>query len=267
MMNIFQRIILVIGAIAFVIVLWTAPKVQYPPNGGMMIENYQEDILANVVDIRTASIRGIAVLGATALIWFAYSELQSKKILSKYDNMLSEIKSTLKKVDFSKLRLSYASSPMYEPQYIPDKILDTRENLIKEDNIKEALSRINSILERNYLNIRAHQVAALLYDKFGKRSKVLYHNYFAKGLLNSVYQSGDGQSFDTAFVVIDIAEEYAIIEDLGLSMISQKLVKHEGHQFDILKISDKKSANIFDLYFNIDYPKGWLDNRISLPSS
>lgn len=73
-MNIYQRIILIIGAIVFVVVLLTSPRVNYMSNGLIRkAEKPKEGYFqhAPIIDIKTTSVRGVAVLGATVLLYFA----------------------------------------------------------------------------------------------------------------------------------------------------------------------------------------------------
>lgn len=73
-MNIWQRLILIFGAIVFFVVLMDTPKVCILQ--GSILETGGKSGLAKVIDIRTASVRGVSVIGATALLFFAF---KSKK--------------------------------------------------------------------------------------------------------------------------------------------------------------------------------------------
>lgn len=51
----------------------------------------------------------------------------------------------------------------------------------------------------------------------------------------SILQSGDGRSFETAYQVISIAEEYAILETLNLRPGAQTLCSHGEQHFDVFQ--------------------------------
>jgi len=68
-----QRIVLIIGAIAFLYVLFTSPKISIV-RGTYMIPSPDKKDVAKVVDIRTAMTRAIAVLGATMLVSIALKD-------------------------------------------------------------------------------------------------------------------------------------------------------------------------------------------------
>ncbi|MBI4822636.1 MAG: hypothetical protein HY805_00170 [Nitrospirae bacterium] len=83
-MNIFQRIVLVLGAIALAVVLWTTPqfisvegnKIKYNPKTfkGTLVEGF-----APQRDIGTIAMRSITVIGSTFLIFYALKGIGKKK--------------------------------------------------------------------------------------------------------------------------------------------------------------------------------------------
>ena len=77
-MNAYQRIILVVGAIVFVIALLTAPQVS-KARDGVIFRAKELSSLAPIMDINTAAVRGFAVLGATVMLWFAAKGINSKR--------------------------------------------------------------------------------------------------------------------------------------------------------------------------------------------
>ncbi|HHV63229.1 MAG TPA: hypothetical protein GXX51_11410 [Firmicutes bacterium] len=74
-MNKVQRRILIAGAIVFFLLLVGAPRVKYGPNGVILKGGIDYSVeYADVIDVRTAIIYGLAVLGATALLWLAFKD-------------------------------------------------------------------------------------------------------------------------------------------------------------------------------------------------
>ena len=70
-MNKWQRIVLIIGAIIFYFTLMTIPRVVHRSQGMITKPTTRNQKYARVMDVRTATVRGVAVLGATVLIFFA----------------------------------------------------------------------------------------------------------------------------------------------------------------------------------------------------
>lgn len=77
-MNIYQRIVLILGAIALVVAIWTSPKIYIISGengvGGIFISDNKTmfgRLPASLIDCRMASFRVISVLGSTLFIFFA----------------------------------------------------------------------------------------------------------------------------------------------------------------------------------------------------
>ena len=82
-------------------------------------------------------------------------------------------------------------------------------------------------------------------------------------LVDSILRSGDGRDFATAFQVISVAEEYAVLRVLGLQIVRQTLDAHEGSEFDVVTAKNRKTGAEQVLYFNINLPKKWLNKQFA----
>lgn len=80
------------------------------------------------------------------------------------------------------------------------------------------------------------------------------------GLLDAVFRSGDGHSIQTAFRVLSVADEYVVMQALGVeSMLSQSLIeKHEKH-YDRIEISGATGYEGDEIYFDVSLPMKHLD--------
>ena len=78
----------------------------------------------------------------------------------------------------------------------------------------------------------------------------------ARGLIRTILATGDGKTPETAFAVIAVAEEYAIIGALGLKRGQQALINKDGHSYDLMRVTTKDGA-MERLYFNIDRVMRW----------
>jgi len=68
-----QRIVLIVGAIAFLYLLLTCPKISIV-RGTYVIPPPDKKNVAKIVDIRAAMTRAVAVLGATMLVFIALKD-------------------------------------------------------------------------------------------------------------------------------------------------------------------------------------------------
>lgn len=83
------------------------------------------------------------------------------------------------------------------------------------------------------------------------------------GLVDSILRSGDGRSYKTAFHVISINEEYAVLRMLRLQPGNQSLQEHGASQYDVMQVQVPSSDKPVELFFNIDLPKQWLDRQFA----
>lgn len=181
-------------------------------------------------------------------------------------------------VDFTLLRLAYASSSVYDPYGVKEDLVRARRELgeiAEGDATYRAISAANKVLEKNYLLLSAHMRAALAYKQAGDEEKAAYHQTFGGSLVQSILQSGDGSSFRSAFVVVSLDEQYAMLPVLGavrggqqLQLQRQRLSSHEGHMFDVFEVSDMKTGGNSEVYFNIDLiVKAVQEGRVEMPSA
>ena len=180
----------------------------------------------------------------------------------QYAELLDAAKRNPETVDFKELRISYAQSVEYNPYNL---CIDTYKSIAKvihEKDSEIAIKEIDRLLEKCYLDIDAHAISSSICKKMGNEAESLYHLKFVKGILNSILQSDDGRSYETALTVISIQEEHAVLRSLGIKPTNHSLEEHDGHQFDVFDFYDPETGQVAKIYFNIDFPKGWLDRSL-----
>ena len=134
---------------------------------------------------------------------------------------------------------------------------------LRDNDNETALKLANEILEQNYIFPDAHAAAIQAYQNLGQSEEVNYHRYVLNGLIKSIIQSGDGKSPETAFVVVLIEEEYAILAVLGIEHSGQSEMNVDGHSYDVFNGTDSRSGSPVEIYFNIDIPFGDLTNFLN----
>jgi hypothetical protein len=183
-----------------------------------------------------------------------------------YEELLAQAKRDPDSGDFADLRKSYLQSDSYQPYFRDDeKINKNLSSVIEKKEWDLALKNIDNLLEINYLDIKAHIRAYEIWTEICIQEKAEYHTKFAEKLLPLIYQSGDGRSCKTAFVVTAVQEEYIICDLYGVKIFSQSLAVHNDCEYDVLTCLNPKTGGQGKIYFNIDIPKRWLHNHIQLP--
>ena len=69
-------------------------------------------------------------------------------------------------------------------------------------------------------------------------------------LLSAVTSTGDGSSKESAYHVINVSDEYGILEIFGFSPTMQSLVEDKGQSYDVMEL-EKNRYGLKSMYFNI----------------
>jgi len=191
----------------------------------------------------------MAALPPAAAAPFAVSDQPSE-----YATLLASLKAGNTSIDYTRLRLSYMDSP--ERKAAKDTSNSEKamfEELDKKD-YPAALKDAEAVLESDYVNIDAHFVALVANQEMGAMDKAEFHRTVFRGLINSIRNSGDGKSPETAWVVITVHEEYVILRVLGFRPSQQSLLSQNGHSYDVMKVKNAEDGTEQTFYFNVDIP-------------
>jgi hypothetical protein len=178
-----------------------------------------------------------------------------------YETLLEQAKKDPESVDFAKLRKAFIESDAYMP--LSDKDLK-RDELFKAMEKKDPASLIpdvEELLEEDFMSISTQFVAGIIYDKAGDQEKSEYHMTMARKLIEPVLRSGDGKTLETAYVVLSVSEEFAVLGALGLRGKGQSLLPKDGHHYDCLTCESRSGEEV-NMYFNIDISMNRMDQLL-----
>jgi hypothetical protein len=169
---------------------------------------------------------------------------------ASYDEMVQKLKQGDLSVDFAELRMKYASSPQYEPEEGSDEVKDMFGKLNTKD-YKGALKIANAVLEKQYVNIDAHVVASAAYEGLHDDVAAKLHHDIVVGLVQSILDSGTGTSTVTAYKVISVGEEYAVMRVLGLIPGKQSYMREGKRSYDEMEMVNPKDSSTVTRYFDV----------------
>jgi hypothetical protein len=184
---------------------------------------------------------------------------KSTLITSKYtkEDFLREKKlCETRAADFTKLRYSYTKTPDYKHffyNFVP-LVFNDMNIEFGGSNYALAISKADQILQKNFVNINAHRVKAKCYEILNNKKKAEFHTYIYKGLIKSILSSGNGKTKEKAFIVIDVAEEYIVLDAMKLKSKEYKLLEEKGHYYDQVIAANPKIDRNITLFFNVDIP-------------
>jgi hypothetical protein len=181
-----------------------------------------------------------------------------------YAALLEQVKQADPDVDFTALRLAYIETEDYDPyDFQGGGLKQEMYAALNAEDYETTLELVQQILETNYVSMDTHLAALLAYEGLGETEQAEFHRYVLDGLIDSVLASGDGTSPETAFVVIFVEEEYAILSVLGIERGGQSLVEEDGHRFDKFEGVDNATNEAVTVYFIVDLVFGWLTNSLT----
>ena len=152
-------------------------------------------------------------------------------------------------VDLHALRLAAAAQPGFKASGWDD--YDAAAKALDSHRDAEALRTAEARLKDNYLDVRAHMVAAEALAGLGRKAEADRQHALAQGLIIAITSDGDGKNAATALTVISVDEEYVVLEVRGIRATRQALHPEGGHYYDVLDVTDGSGA-ARQMWFNID---------------
>ena len=129
--------------------------------------------------------------------------------------------------------------------------------LIEQDKPQEAFALCERILSKAPVSLQGHMTLLLAAGAAVPPEQAYRYAIRFDGLLDAVFRSGDGRSVRTAFRVLSVADEYVVMQALGVeSVLSQSLV--EEH-YDRIEISGATDYEGDEIYFDVSLPMKHLD--------
>ncbi len=147
---------------------------------------------------------------------------------------------------FTKLRMEYSQHKGFNPNW---KLSDDRKAVFdayQAKDYKKAFELSDRWLATCPVDSSAHMLRSSAATALGDIKSHIHHLYFAYGLMESVTQSGDGLTPKTAFKVISISEEYAVLRAFGAEVTKQRLLDGAVDEMDCNFPGGKKVTVYFD---------------------
>ena len=156
---------------------------------------------------------------ATALVVPSYGD--------KYSKFVKQLEAGDTNVDYKAFRESFLESEQFKTAGKQQSELGTlrkqMHGLMKTSNYSEIIDAANKILSIDYTDMEAHKILRQTYKALGDIANEKKHHDIEFGLLNSIVKNGDGKTCQTAWPVIQITEEYFILQMIGAKLLRQSL--------------------------------------------
>ena len=120
---------------------------------------------------------------------------------------------------------------------------------MKKTSYPEIIDVANKMLSIDYTDMEAHKILRQAYKSLGDTANEKKHHDIEFGLLNSIVKRGDGKTCKTAWPVIQVTEEYFILEMIGARVLKQSL-DNTGRLCDRMEVQTKEGNRTY--YFDVN---------------
>jgi hypothetical protein len=157
-------------------------------------------------------------------------------------------------VDYTALRQAYPLSPGYAPYSEDSRTLFIESfQAFDAGDCATSMTKAKQSLAIDYVNFAAHGFLGDCLERTGNHAGAEREEAHRKGLLDSLTGSGDGKSVATAYVVVTMAEERALLAINGVREERQSLLHRDNREFDEISGPDKDGRE-HTLFFDISAP-------------
>lgn len=169
----------------------------------------------------------------------------------KYSDYVKQLEAGQTDINYQDFRFSFIESEQF---IVANKNSNKLDSLKKEmyanmktKNYTNVIGITKQMLSVDYTSMLAHKILRQTYKIIGDTINAEKHKTIQFGLLNSIVKNGDGQTCETAWKVIQISEEYFILEMIDAELLKQS-VDNEGGLCDKMevKVDGKKKTYYFE---------------------
>ena len=116
--------------------------------------------------------------------------------------------------------------------------------LMKKAKHEDLVATTKKILTIDYTSMIAHKILRQTYAAMGDTANAAKYKRIQFGLLRSITENGDGKTCSTAWQVIQIEEEYFILQMLG-AQLQQQSVEQDGGLCDRMEVMVDGEARVY----------------------
>jgi hypothetical protein len=170
----------------------------------------------------------------------------------KYSKLVKQLEAGQTNINYSELRESFLESEQFKTASRQKPDLNTlrkeMHELMQKSKSAEIIGVTKKMLSIDYTDMEAHKILHQTYKILGDPANSKKYHDIEFGLLNSIIKKGNGKTCQTAWPVIQINEEYFILQMLGAKLLKQS-VDNTGGLCDKMDVHTDEGNNTY--YFEI----------------
>jgi hypothetical protein len=154
--------------------------------------------------------------------------------------------------DYTAMRQAYLMLPEYDPAGTKtEQLMRDGQTAYAAKDCKTALEKFKAATALTFVLSDAHALMADCLEQAGDKNGEKREEAIAQGLFNSILSSGDGAKPETAFRVISLSEENAILAVAGVNGTKREIINTDAGPVEKISIADATTGQEGAVYFNI----------------
>jgi len=153
-----------------------------------------------------------------------------------YYKAVTALKANNLTIDYKNFRESFIKSGQYKTAYKSRATMANLKRQLFEHRFHSRLDSIitvsKEILDLDYTNIAIHKVLEDTYTSLDDSENAKRHGTIRDGLLKSITDNGDGKSHATAWSIVNVSEQYFILDALKCTVVNQERLEHNGVYYE-----------------------------------
>lgn len=170
-----------------------------------------------------------------------------------YSSYVQKLENEDFNIDFKDFRFSFIDSKQYlvanEKFALRDSLMEALYSELQKNNHEAIINITCQLLSIDYTDLSVHNIRRLSFELTGNSAQAKKHETILLGLLGSIITNGDGETCQTAWPIIQLAEAYFIIQMGGGEILPNADVSEENECEQFLVKGKDKTSTIF---FNVE---------------
>lgn len=186
------------------------------------------------------------LMNATVIIAQSGVEVKVPAFNDKYSAFVKQLEAGQTDINYKEFRESFIESEQFIIASGKSMEYDSLENVMYEKmKIKDYQALIvvtKQMLSIDYTSMIAHKILRQTYGYIGDSLNAKKYKTIQFGLLNSIVKNGDGKTCATAWPVIQVKEEYFILQMVGANLQKQS-IEYTGGICDKMEVKTEEGEN------------------------
>lgn len=170
----------------------------------------------------------------------------------QYSKLVKQLEGGQTEINYKEFRESFLQSEQFKVAGTGrselDELRKKMHELMQKSAYKEIVEITKKMLSIDYTDIEAHKILQKTYKLLGDGANQKKYHDIEFGLFNSILKSGDGKTPETAWHVIQVAEEYFILDILNAKLLRQSVDATNG-VCDKMEVETDKGKKTY--YFDV----------------